>query len=285
MAAPGLRGRFLTSGARQLGRSAGHTVAEVLAADPVGCCLVASRFEMAGMDRQLLGGSFWGVDGGRSALCFAGVNLIPLTGEGPALAALGEALGRRGRTCASIVGHAGPTLPLWEHLAPAWGHAREVRPDQPLLACPDAPAVPADPLVAPVPAGRLDDYFPAAVAMFTEEVGTDPTAGDEGRGYRARVAGLLSAGRAFARFDGRRVVFKAEIGALSSRVALIQGVWVHPDWRGRGVAASATAAVVRAAQQLGRLPSLYVNAHNTAARAVYARVGFHQVGTFASVLF
>jgi len=31
--------------------------------------------------------------------------------------------------------------------------------------------------------------------------------------------------------------------------------------------------------------SLYVNDYNTAARAAYDRVGFRQVGTYASVLF
>ncbi len=285
MAAPGLRARFRAAGARPLGRGAADTVAEVLAADPVGSCLVAARFELAGMDRQLLGGTFWGVDGGRSALCFAGVNLIPLTGRGPALAALADVLGRGARQCASLVGHAGPTLPLWDALSASWGPAREIRADQPLLTCPDVPAIPADHQVVQVGTERLRDYYPAAVAMFSEEVGADPTAGDGGAGYRSRVAGLLSSGRAFARFDGAQVVFKAEIGALSRRVALVQGVWVHPAWRGRGIAAPAMATVVAGVQRMGRLPSLYVNAHNTAARAAYARVGFAQVGTFASVLF
>jgi len=36
---------------------------------------------------------------------------------------------------------------------------------------------------------------------------------------------------------------------------------------------------------LRRIPSLYVNHHNVSARAAYKRVGFRQVGTFASVLF
>lgn len=289
MGAPVLRGRLLSAGARQgarqLGRSASGTVARVLRADPVGCCLVDARFELAGMDRQLLGGAFWGVDGGRAALCFVGANLVPLSGSGSALDQLADALGRRGRSCASLVGRSDRTLALWERLAAYWGPAREVRGDQPLLACPDPPACPVDPAVLPVGEDRLDDYYPAAVAMFTEEVGVDPTIGDAGRGYRARVAGLLSAGRAYARFDGRDVVFKAEIGALSSRVALIQGVWVHPDLRGRGLAAPATAAVVLAARRMGRLPSLYVNAHNDPARAAYRRVGFQRAGSFASVLF
>lgn len=268
-----------------MGRSSAGTISRVLATDPVGSCLVASRFELTGMNRQLLGGTFWGVDGGRSALCFAGGNLMPLSGHGKALALVGDALARGDRGCVAILGRAESTLPLWERLAPAWGPAREVRADQPLLVCPDPPAVRIDQQVVRVGADRLDDYYPAAVAMFTEEVGVDPTVDDGGTRYRSRVAGLLSAGRAFARFDGSQVMFKAEIGALSNSVALIQGVWVHPDLRGRGLAAPATAAVVRAAQRLGRLPSLYVNAHNIAARAAYYRVGFHQVGTFASVLF
>jgi predicted GNAT family acetyltransferase len=183
------------------------------------------------------------------------------------------------------VGRAEQVAPLWERIRPWWGPAREVRADQPLLVCPDAPAVPPDDRVGVVSAQHMDDYFPAAVAMFTEEVGVDPTAGDGGRSYRTRVRDLLEAGRAFAIFDGRTVVFKAEVGSLTRTVAQIQGVWVHPAYRGRGIAAGATAAVVRTIQTWGRLPSLYVNSYNTAARATYARVGFHQIGTFASVLF
>ena len=34
----------------------------------------------------------------------------------------------------------------------------------------------------------------------------------------------------------------------------------------------------------GRIASLYVNSYNTVARAAYAKVGFAQVGTFATVL-
>ncbi len=153
------------------------------------------------------------------------------------------------------------------------------------MVCPDPPVLRPDPRVVRVTPDRLDDYYPAAVAMFTEEVGVDPCAGDGGAGYRARVAELVAAGRAFAIFDGRTVVFKAEVGALSTAVALIQGVWVDPRWRGRGIGSAATAAVVRTVQRWGRLPSLYVNSHNLAARAAYDRVGFHRTGTFASILF
>jgi predicted GNAT family acetyltransferase len=104
-------------------------------------------------------------------------------------------------------------------------------------------------------------------------------------GYRARVAELVSAGRAFARFENGEVVFKAEIGALSSRVGQIQGVWVHPDRRGHGLGTAGTAAVAERLGAMGRISSLYVNGFNHVARAAYSRIGFTQIGSFATVLF
>ena len=65
------------------------------------------------------------------------------------------------------------------------------------------------------------------------------------------------------------MVFKAEIGALSRRVGQIQGVWVHPNRRGRGLGAAGTAAVVQHLVGTGRVASLYVNAFNSVARASY----------------
>ncbi len=80
-------------------------------------------------------------------------------------------------------------------------------------------------------------------------------------------------------------MFKAEIGAISSQVGQIQGVWVHPARRGRGLGTAGTAAVADRLAGMGRLASLYVNGFNRVARAAYARVGFRQVGSFATVLF
>jgi uncharacterized protein len=100
------------------------------------------------------------------------------------------------------------------------------------------------------------------------------------------VAELISAGRAFARFESGEVVFKAEIGAMSKRVGQLQGVWVHPDRRGHGLGTAGTATVVdRLVNRLGRVASLYVNSYNLPARTAYRKLGFHQVGTFATVLF
>ena len=277
---------MLTTGlARTLGPANEAEVARVLASDPVANCLVAARFEQARMDARGLGGQFWGVSGGRDGVCFDGPNLVPLSGDKHSLKAFAQLASRTGRRCASILGSAELVLPLWDRLESRWGEAREVRADQPLLACTERVQCAADPLMRPVQPEEFEAYFPAAVAMFTEEVGVDPRWPDGGIGYRARVRELIAGGRSFARFEDGKVVVKAEIGALSTRAGLIQGVWVAPEHRGRGLAAPAVATLVQYVQSLRRIPSLYVNAHNTAARAAYQRVGFRQVGTFASVLF
>ncbi|WP_026316131.1 GNAT family N-acetyltransferase [Actinokineospora enzanensis] len=283
------------AGARLLDERDGQAVRAVLTADPVASCMVASRVESVGLDPWRLGGEVWGCDvrdlrglrGGRlDALCFAGPNLIPLRGKRSAMRAFADRALRRRRMCSSMVGPAEQVLGLWAELAADWGPAREVRADQPLMAIRSTPLVTPDPLVRPVRPDELDRYLPAAVRMFVEEVGVDPCLGDGGTGYRARVAELIAAGRAFARFEGGEVVFKAEIGALSSAVGQIQGVWVHPDRRGHGFGGTGTAAVVqRLVSGMGRTASLYVNGYNAPARAVYDRIGFTQVGQYATVLF
>jgi predicted GNAT family acetyltransferase len=133
---------------------------------------------------------------------------------------------------------------------------------------------------------EIDLLMPACVAMFTEEVGVSPMAGDGGLLYQARVAELVTTGRAFARFEDGQVVFKAEIGAVTERACQIQGVWVAPERRGEGLSVTGMAAVMRLAlREIAPVVSLYVNDYNAPARAAYRRVGFTEVGAFMSVLF
>jgi hypothetical protein len=133
---------------------------------------------------------------------------------------------------------------------------------------------------------EIDTLLPACVAMFTEEVGVSPIGRDGGASYRARVAELVGSGRAFARFEDGQVVFKAEIGAATPRACQVQGVWVRPERRGEGLCAPGMAAVVEQAQRrVAPVVTLYVNDYNVPARSAYRRVGFGQIGEFATVLF
>jgi predicted GNAT family acetyltransferase len=273
------------AGARLLDDRDRAGVRALLERDPVAACMVAARIEVAGLDPWRLGGELWAVGPRLDGLCFSGANLVPLRGERSALRSFADRARRHGRGCSSLVGRAELVLPLWDELSGHWAPAREVRPEQPLMALAGPAVIPPDPYVRPVRPEELDVYLPAAVAMFTEEVGVDPRLGDGGVGYRSRVAELIAAGRAFARFEGDQVVFKAEIGALSSQVGQIQGVWVHPERRGRGLGTAGTAAVVERLAAMNRVSSLYVNGFNHVAKSAYKRIGFTQIASFATVLF
>ncbi|WP_131747937.1 GNAT family N-acetyltransferase [Frankia sp. Cppng1_Ct_nod] len=263
-------------------------VREVLARNPIADVFVASRVEACGLVPWRLGAQVWGhtVDGRLVAVCYSGANLWPVA-AGPASAkAFAERARRQGRRCSSIVGVADAVEAMWQYLEPEWGPARDVRADQPLLSISGPPIVAPDPAVRHVRPDELDILLPACVAMFTEEIGVSPILADGGALYRARVAEFVSQRRSFARIEDGRVLFKAEIGAVAAGVCQIQGVWVTPELRGRGLGAAGTASVVAIAQTtLAPVVSLYVNEYNHAARQAYDRIGFRRVGTFASILF
>ncbi|MEU7645950.1 GNAT family N-acetyltransferase [Streptomyces huasconensis] len=262
----------------------------VLDREPVANAFVTARVQVAGLDPWRLGGEMWGwYEGGMlESLCYAGANLVPICATPRAVRGFADRARRAGRRCSSIVGPATATAELWRLLEPSWGPAREVRTRQPLMVTDRLPDdITPDPYVRRVRKDEMDTIMPACVAMFTEEVGISPMAGDGGLLYQARVAELVGAGRSFARLDDDgKVVFKAEIGAATPRACQVQGVWVAPEYRGRGLAAPGMAAVLRyALADVAPVVSLYVNDYNTAARAAYRRVGFKEVGAFMSVLF
>jgi uncharacterized protein len=257
-------------------------------ADPVANVFVSSRIRTFGLEPGRLGAQIWGFEQGDrlTSLCYAGANMVPVQATPAAVTAFAERALRQGRRCSSLVGPSGALAQLWGLLRPHWGPARDVRTAQPLMAIDGPPEIAEDPAVRRVRSDEIDILLPASIAMFTEEVGVSPLAGDGGAAYRARVSELVRAGRAFARIEDGRVIFKAEVGAATPQACQIQGVWVRPEFRGRGLAAPGMASVVTAARRsIAPVVSLYVNDFNTPARAAYLRAGFREVGELMSVLF
>lgn len=276
-----------TSSVRVLGDRDLSEVRALLDADPVGTVFVGARLRAAGIDPAHLGAELWGFveRGSLTALCYAGANLVPINAGPAAVKHFADHARWQGRRCSSIVGPVPAVTDLWERLAPYWGPARAVRERQPVLEF-TGPLPAHDPLVRRVRPDELGILLPACIAMFTEEVGVPPDSGDGGSLYRARVAELIRLGRAFARIEDGRVVFKAEIGAVTPQVCQVQGVWVHPELRGRGHSVPGMAAVVRHSRaEFAPRVTLYVNHYNAPARATYRRTGFHEVDEYMSVLF
>jgi predicted GNAT family acetyltransferase len=273
-------------GVRVLGPRDLAAARAVIARDPVVNVFVDSLVQASGLDPRR-GAEVWGYveKGALEALCHAGGNMVPVGADDPALRAFAAYAMRRGRNCFQILGQAPAVEQLWTILEPHWGPAREVRDNQPFMEIDDSPLIAPDPLVRAVEPVELPILYPACVAMYTEEVGVPPQTGPDGTFYRSRVAELIRAGRAFARIEDGRVVFKAEVGSVGTGVCQIQGVWVDPEFRGRGLAAAGMAAVVELAREIAPVVTLYVNAFNLPARAAYERVGFRTIETFATILF
>ncbi|RNL80657.1 GNAT family N-acetyltransferase [Halostreptopolyspora alba] len=277
-----------TSAVRVLGERDRESVYALLDADPVGNVFVSSRLRASGLHSSRLGAELWGYveRGALTALCYSGANLVPVNAGPVAIRHFSEQARGQGRRCSSIVGPVEAVSDLWARLAPSWGPARAIRERQPVLEISEPPHVEPDPLVRRTRMSEFGLVLPACVAMFTEEVGVPPDSGDGGSMYRARVEELVRTGRSFARIEDGRVVFKAEIGAVTPHACQIQGVWVHPELRGRGYSVSGMAAVVRyALTEIAPRVTLYVNDFNAPARAAYGSVGFHEVGAVRSVLF
>lgn len=259
---------------------------EVCGRDPVTNVFVAARLLEGGLASGRP--TVLGYDrGDRSGLCWTAANVVPVECDEMMIEALSAKIVKRRAWASSLFGPADQVLALWSLLAPQWGPAREVRPDQPVLTMsqrPSALGVASDPAVRPARPEELDLVVPAAAAMFTEEIGYPPFLGSD-RSYRLAVQALIDAGRTLVRIEDGRVVFKADVGSVALGVAQVQGVWVHPELRGRGLAAPAMGAVVDyILDQLAPVVTLYVNEFNAPALRTYRRVGFTQTGTFATVL-
>ncbi|ATG55373.1 GNAT family N-acetyltransferase [Brachybacterium ginsengisoli] len=269
-------------------RTGGHEAALALAlSEPVTNALAGARLReldrSVGLAQEF---SFCGEEMSPEGLLWHGVNLAPVSATDHALEEFGRFQASRARRSSSVVGDRRSVEVLWEHLSGAWGaDVREYRWSQPLLLAEDAPALDQVGLRAALP-GEEGAVFPAAVAMFREEVGVDPLLGDGGRSYRTRVTELIRQRRTYVVIENGLVHFKADVGALFGPVAQIHGVWVRPTHRGRGLGRAAMAELVRQVRR-DHAPqvSLYVNDFNDPARRAYAAAGFRQVGELSTILF
>ena len=260
----------------------------VIGNDPIENVFADYRTRITQLDPRWLGGEMWGYfdDDRLAAMCHVGANLVPVNASPAACEAFVDRAIRTGPRSSTIVGPHDAVALLWAGLEDHWPRPRDFRWDQPHMVATQVPTVPHDPLVRRTTKDEADVLYPACVAMYTEEVGISPEH-DGGRDlYRARVNQLVGRGWSFSRIEDGRVLFKAEVACATPSACQIQGVYVDPELRGQGLATAGMATVVEIClREIAPAVSLYVNAHNTAARAAYRRAGFEQTGTFATIMF
>ncbi|MFW0112310.1 GNAT family N-acetyltransferase [Rothia sp. CCM 9416] len=240
--------------------------------------------------RDCLVGAFW-----------LGANCVPLSLPEPYYETVAHYIWRHNRKIASIFGHRQAVLGIWGHLAGRMPTPFGIRESQPLLELPvDAdltalaeqslarPRLGAPPIIEPVRWARTDDrpsLLRASIAMFTQEVGYDPMTRDPS-GYAHRIDELTRTGRTVVGVNSENIViFKTDIGLAHGSICQLQGVWLHPAYRGHRLAPTLLAQGAELIRRRFPQLSLYVNDYNSAARALYRSTGWQQTGTFSTVLF
>lgn len=273
---------------RLLGQDDVDAALELCATDPAANVFVASRVRdgALGYGSTAMHGYF--EDGRLTAMVWSIANIIPVATDARSRAALAPQVRKARRRCASFLGPKDQVLALWELTGEDFPEPRSMRPDQPLLGtriAPSAHGVTPDPRVRPARADEVDLVLPAAEHMFTEEIGYPPYRGSSTY-YRDSIWRMARDGRTYVVVEDGRVIFKADVGSVAMGTCQVQGVWVAPELRGRGLAAPFMAgAVEQALVDHAPFVTLYVNDYNAPALATYRRIGMTQVGTFATILF
>lgn len=121
--------------------------------------------------------------------------------------------------------------------------------------------------------------------MAFEENGVDPLKSDP-QGVSLRVLRRVEQGRVWVLVEDGRIIFKADVISETPEVAFLEGVYVHPEARGRGYGFLCMAQLGRNLL-LSRVSSicLVVNQTNTRAQALYNKSGYRLHSHYRTVYF
>jgi predicted GNAT family acetyltransferase len=129
---------------------------------------------------------------------------------------------------------------------------------------------------------ELHLIIPAQAQMAFEESGVDPRETDA-LGFRMRCARRIEQGRVWILLEQGKLIFKADIIGETPDVFYLEGIYVAPQARGRGLGARCIGQLSNFL--LAQAPSicLLVNESNREAHSLYRKVGFQERGTYETV--
>jgi len=128
----------------------------------------------------------------------------------------------------------------------------------------------------------LDKIAPVQASMAEEESGTNPLEVDP-EGFRARCARRIEMGRVWVMEEDGRLVFKADIQADTPDVVYLEGVWVNPSERGKGIGRQCLRQLCQDLLVRTKSVCVLVNEENHRAHTFYRMCNFKMRGVYDSI--
>lgn len=235
----------------------------------------------------------WGVrrDGELTALLHLGTHsgaILPLGDDPAALALLADRLALRLDTLPrrfQIIGPRTAARALVARLAGDGVRPRLLR-DQTYMSLARADLAPFERLPALRRATR-DDHdlvHTSGADLRAEELEEDPRVADPA-GYAKRVEEECRDGSTHVWIEDGRLRFRSSVSAQTPDAAQVSGVFTPRDLRCRGIARRGLSELCERLFERSRSVCLFVNDINAPAIAVYHRIGFRDLGAWASAFY
>ena len=128
----------------------------------------------------------------------------------------------------------------------------------------------------------LDKIAPVQASMAEEESGKNPMEIDPD-GFLARCARRIEMGRVWLLEEDGRLVFKADIQADTPDVVYLEGVWVNPSERGKGIGRQCLRQLCQDLLVRTKSVCVLVNEENHRAHTFYRMCNFKMRGVYDSI--
>jgi len=184
-----------------------------------------------------------------------------------------------------LVGPRATVDAYWE-LVRAWHAAPRLVRERQFVMTLDRPRLQPYERLVTVRHARPDEWTAVAdnsAAMIDGELDFDPRS--RSAAFSSNVRRMIDENLWWVGESLGRLCFFCNVGPWCEKTAQLQGIWTPLEFRGRGIASSALAAICdRLLDDVPEL-SLYVNDFNANAIALYRRVGFETSSEFQTLLF
>jgi len=194
------------------------------------------------------------------------------------------ALARRSHSTHLLMGESNAVSRFWNY------YAEEQ--DSPRLVCPIRFLRRSTPFTedADLPGLRLatredlEHVVQAQAAMAFEISGVDPLMKDP-EGFRARYLRRIERNRVWVVIENGRLLFKTDIIADTPDAAYIEGVYVRPEERGKGLGHRCLIGLGRRIMKRGKAIYLFVENQNVRTKSFYLQLGFNVAGQYDLLYF